>query len=589
MRAALDGLRMHRRGAILTALAGALAIAAALPVALLLQRDGASRLALAPSGDLLGFAWSDGARSVDALRTAGLDALTVVLAVAALATVAVAAITVLAIAGVRAAQRGGEIAVRRAVGASRARLLGDACREGAVVAGAALAAGLLLGLPLARLARAAWPGGLSDGTSAFALAAVGIVAGTVLLGALLVLGFAARRSTVPTAAPPLGLWCAAAQLGLALMVLASASLLGTPRAAERSTVADGATRFLLSTDTLTPADRSRRYAALLATFDDRSRYDSVTLVSPGALEGLGVVAGITTDCGDCVLGNLRLPWRMVQATHHVVSADTFRAAGLERVAGRLLTDHDDPTAPRVVVINAALAREHFQRGEAVGRRLHLGTLGDEWVTVVGVVRDAPSDAVGAGELPRYAVYLPALQHPPASAELVLRPRAGTMLPADTGARIAALVGAVRTVPGGTAAALDRAALEWFARGFRGLGAAMLLIAAAGAFALMRAHVTAQHAELGLRRATGAGRVRLLGRLLLQAALVGLGGTAFALWFGPALHGALQDALPGLADWSAEALVPLTLLLVGVSVLGVLLPAREALARTPAALLASADE
>ena len=115
-----------------------------------------------------------------------------------------------------------------------------------------------------------------------------------------------------------------------------------------------------------------------------------------------------------------VPWHQVLATHEMVSADTFRALGVKMVAGRSIGSEDRWDAPRVAVVNRALAARHFQRGEAIGRQLMVGLKRSEWYTVVGIVDDPAPAGFGAALQPEYTVYLSVLQHPVPQVDVLVR-------------------------------------------------------------------------------------------------------------------------------------------------------------------------
>src|SRR5262249_26363626 len=152
--------------------------------------------------------------------------------------------------------------------------------------------------------------------------------------------------------------------------------------------------FRQTADDSAPAARAIRYAALLDALEAGKRFDSVSLTATGGLVGLGVVAPVTTDCGQCSEGGIYLPWHVVAATHQFVSADTFHALGVHVLAGRGIDRSDQWGSAPVAVVSRSLALRHFQRGEAIGRRILLGDDPRTWHTVVGIVNDSPGQGLG---------------------------------------------------------------------------------------------------------------------------------------------------------------------------------------------------
>src|SRR6266487_289358 len=136
-------LRAYRGSALLLIAAAAAGLAAAVP-ALTIGR-GALQLEPLPAADV-GLGLSDLAASPAALQRYGLDTLSGIMLMLAVATAVVCIFTLLALSVSRSSARRSELAVRRAVGASRRHLALGAAAEGGVIALAAVALGVTAGL-----------------------------------------------------------------------------------------------------------------------------------------------------------------------------------------------------------------------------------------------------------------------------------------------------------------------------------------------------------------------------------------------------------------------------------------------------------
>ncbi len=75
-----------------------------------------------------------------------------------------------------------------------------------------------------------------------------------------------------------------------------------------------------------------------------------------------------------------------RADTHTASPDFFRTEGIPLVRGRLYTDADRDTVSPVVVVNQVAAKRFWPGQDPLGRRLSLDG-GDSWATVVGVIGD----------------------------------------------------------------------------------------------------------------------------------------------------------------------------------------------------------
>jgi putative ABC transport system permease protein len=82
----------------------------------------------------------------------------------------------------------------------------------------------------------------------------------------------------------------------------------------------------------------------------------------------------------------------------ITVGDYFRAMGIPLISGRYLTSADKEDAPLVVVVDRSLARHYWPGGNALGRRLRLGTQESKtpWATIVGIVADTK---LGAPDTP----------------------------------------------------------------------------------------------------------------------------------------------------------------------------------------------
>jgi hypothetical protein len=548
-------------------------------------------LAPVPGGDL-GLPWSTMVRSPAAIRQEAVDTLAALLLEVSAATLAVAAVTILALAMARESERAAAMAIQRAVGASRRALLGSALLEGALLVLGSLVTGVAAGLVIARVGAAHWPGLVQPGTLLVSAAAVLGLAMVLMTASVFPVIFPRRRLTDAEAHIRLPVAPMAFQLGVSLIALTTSALVSRHVAA---LLTPGAIRsndgvvFPIALPQTAPSDRAARYAGLLQRLEALG-FDSVSLTSPGALAGLGSASFVTTDCGRCSESGIWLRWHVKPATHQFVSADTFRLLDVHLVAGRGITAGDGPSAPRVAVVSRSLALREFEGGKPIGRRIRAGDDGSDWSVVVGVVDDPRPAGLGGALQPRYSVYLSLLQHPPRSAELLVRAPHREDVSRDVRPALQAALGPRAPIPTGqresSRLVAETAPLVWFGRAFAIEGWAMLGMAVIGAFALMNLWVRSLLGELGVRRAVGARRRDLLRFVLVRALGVGVAGVAAGLWFGWPLWGELPRVAPGLDPWSMSTVSRFGFMLVGAAFAGALLPAWRAARMTPVALIAS---
>jgi len=91
----------------------------------------------------------------------------------------------------------------------------------------------------------------------------------------------------------------------------------------------------------------------------------------------------------------------------------FEAMGTPVLEGREFSSADGPTAPRVVVVNQAFASRYMRGASAVGRRVGVAApVASSDMSVVGVVKDAVYETMRAGAPP--TIYVPFAQTEPAA-------------------------------------------------------------------------------------------------------------------------------------------------------------------------------
>lgn len=580
-----DEFAMSWPVALLVAGIAAVALAATVPVLSLRSAAAANGTALGldpiPAiGPVIG--WTADVAGPTVTRAAALGQLFEVLTAVAWAVLAVAVVAMFGRLVAQSYERGPEIGIRRAVGASRGHVLGAQLAE----AGLVLLIILLIALPAAyvALARSAagWPGPVAGARYA-PLGPVAIVAGALAIGALLPLAHRSARRLVGGDPMPVTLGVPAAQMAASLaLLIAGAAMLrhaGGITADGGPTAEHGFVWEAESTDA-DAAARADAYHSLLTRLAADSRYEVASLTSRGAHTGLGTVDFDVTDCGNCVRGMIVMRWLTLYATHHAITPDTFTATGIDVVSGRGIGLEDAWGAPRVAVVNRHVAARYFERGEAVGRDIYIGTA---WPRVphrvVGIVDDDRPRVLGGALQPRETVYLSALQHPPAAPELLVR-GAGAERPPAT--ESGAAVRLTRIIPEAELARREARPLAWFGRWFGLAGLAALVIALGATFDTVRLWVRSVTGELAMRRAVGATHRRIAlyvgGRAVLAVAGGALAGAAV---FATLLADYLVRSVPALPRWDLAVVAACSGVLLAAAVAGAAAATREFVREPPA--------
>lgn len=421
-------------------------------------------------------------------------------------------------------------------------------------------------------------------------------AALLLVALLIPLAYARQRQVSVPAPAPIPLWIPSCQLGLSLIALVAGGQLAGSGAAvlTRSETAGDGMLYRITSAEASAEDRARHLEQALGRVRQLPQVEVASLAGAGTLLGLGPVDRVTTDCGRCSDGGLMVPWRPVQVTEQLASADTFKAIGARVVEGREFSASDRFGGTPVAMVSENLARRDFQNGEPLGRQIRIRTAdsspGDAgvWYTVIGVVEDRHPAGLGAGLQPAATVYLSVLQHPPASVELLVLGRPGA---APHAAVVDALTTAfpgesttIEALPAAEVVRQEAARLRWFGTGVRATGWAMLLLAGAGLLVLMRSWVLSLRQTLGIHRVAGARRHHLAAMILGRAAGIGLLGAFLGVGFGPAIWDTLPEVIAGTPAWSPRTVAALAALLTAAAIAGMLGPGWRILRAPPHDLL-----
>jgi ABC-type antimicrobial peptide transport system permease subunit len=243
----------------------------------------------------------------------------------------------------------------------------------------------------------------------------------------------------------------------------------------------------------------------------------------------------------------------------------------------------------VAVLTADLGERLFPGGDAVGRRIRLGSAPDApWRTVVGIVPPLPVANMRNATAPPDAVFVPIAQAPARSMALLVS--AG----GDSSAALPAALDAMRQLDADlplsdptTIAALyhDRSwPIRLFGTIFASFGLAALLLSAAGLYGVMAFRVRSRTQEIGVRMALGAAPSGIVWMVLRQGAALLAGGMVLGLGIGGALGQQMKELRFTVSPWDAGVIGATTLVLAASGLAATLIPARRAAALDPMAAL-----
>jgi hypothetical protein len=273
---------------------------------------------------------------------------------------------------------------------------------------------------------------------------------------------------------------------------------------------------------------------------------------------------------------------------HAVSPGFFRARGIRLLDGRDFASSDGIAQKRVMVVNRTFADSHFERGEPLGRKVRIGGIDDPWYTVVGVAEDAADRGIGASVRPKPVAYVPVFQVPPLSADLAVLVGGDRQQVVPAVRRALAELeaeGAIYRESTLEAETMSQAApFRWFGLVLAAVGAMALVIAMHGAHAVMRFKVSRRRREIGVIRALGAKRRRIVLLVVLQSlGLIGVG-VALGVWGALLLAGWLDMLVPGLRAFDVGLYGGTIFLMSAAALLGGSMAVRQATSIQPAAAI-----
>lgn len=503
---------------------------------------------------------------------------------------------------VRASERQQEMGVRLALGASQWRLVRQVLTESVLLAGIGGAAGLALApwamRGLLALAATVLPRTVHTAIDARALGLIAAV--TLATGILFGLApalqsrkthnWAALKSTRTTEGSQskrLRRALIVAETAVSLILLAGAGLLLRSFAQ------------ILKVD---PGFRPENVLTLRVALPNAqySKPEQIRGFYDGLLDHVRQLPGVKSagavsllplggnTSGTIVVDSQSVPKQATtpEADQRIATPGYFEAMGISLVHGRLFENRDGADAPPVVIVDESLANLYWPNQDPVGKRIHIGPATAPWKSVIGVVRHVRNRTLEARS--RVEVYFPLDQMPNTSMGMAVLTSGKPMSLAPT---IQREVNAIdpdlpvfkvltMTEMMGESVARRRLALVLLAV-FAGLA---LVLASIGIYGVTSYVVMQSQQEIGLRMALGADRgnvLRLMMRRGLTTIALGLGtGVVTSLLLTRLVRGMLFDVKP--AD--PLALGGATVLLLGVALLAIFIPARRATRVNPVVAL-----
>ena len=254
----------------------------------------------------------------------------------------------------------------------------------------------------------------------------------------------------------------------------------------------------------------------------------------------------------------------------------FQAMDTRLVAGRDFTEQDDDKAARVAIVNETFARRFWPDENPIGKRFSQGGPESPKREVIGVVQDGKY--AGLNEDPKPFVSRPIWQSYSGSTTVIVR---GT---GDPQPLIALVRSEVRqldpNLPFASRTLTERMSLPLLpvrlaASVLGGFGVVALALAAIGIYGVMSYAVAKRTHEIGVRMALGAQKTDVMKLVIGQALTLTAIGLAIGLFAALALTRAMKALLFGVSATDPLTYIGVAVLLAGVALLACYLPARRA--------------
>jgi putative ABC transport system permease protein len=503
---------------------------------------------------------------------------------------------------VRAAGRGHEQAVRTALGATRGRLARQVITESlviSVVGGALgvlvaawctslLAARLIVGRPNAVVVSIDWR---ICGLALLLALATALLVG--ILPAWLTTHentsqalHRGGRGTTDRSRPRLRQFLVAAEMALALVLLAAGGLL--LRGLERFATRDlGWKAHGIISGFVSPTPRFRNDDHRLAFYQQlHERLARLPGVESCALawgiprggQGVGALEGFVVEGAP-----LPAPGQEPLLATNSVEPSYFETLGIALREGRVFDAGDGPSSLRVAIVNETMARRFWPGQSPIGKRIGSSVGTRRWLTIIGVVADIRYATQLSRPATPLQVYQPLRQRSYGSLSITVRASSpATLVPAlrravaeiDPSLPVHGLRTSEETMDRGLA---NLRVLGWIVLGFAVLG---MVLSALGIYGLFSGYVLQRTREIGVRMALGAQARQVLrtvlGKGLRLALMGGLAGLVGAM----AIARVLTSLATELQANDPMLVLALALTLVLVALLACWLPARRAAALDP---------
>jgi predicted permease len=516
----------------------------------------------------------------------------------------IACINVASLVLVRSETRRRELSVRRALGATRARLIRQFVIEGLVIVVAGSIAALVSShwamQILTRLIPTDMMGGmpylndlgLNSRVLMFALGVAGLAAALFALTPTFRLSSLEAREGMAEGSrgsagrvwTRIGSKLVILELTTAMVLLVGAGLLAKSFYRLLQVGAGFETRHLITMRVRAPLSAYEKDENALAlqrkVVAEVKRLPGVTAVALTDLLPLSFNGN--TDW-------IRFPGRAYSGEHNEVnqrgvSSDYFATLQANLLRGRTFTDAEDLGKPQVVVINQTLAKKYFSGEDPIGQRFGDTDLNPKSLKeIIGIVDDIREGPLDSEIWPAY--YYSLNQHPNIGYSVVVRTTQGeSLIPTvsdvirgiDSRINISSRTTMTQRVNDAPTVYLRRSS-TWLVGGF---AVVALLLGVVGLYGVIAYSVNQRTREIGVRIALGAQRSTVYRLILKEAGALALAGIVIGIGCAIIAASLMRKLLFGTPPWDITTLVCVAGVLGASALLASFLPARRAASVDP---------
>jgi putative ABC transport system permease protein len=313
-----------------------------------------------------------------------------------------------------------------------------------------------------------------------------------------------------------------------------------------------------------------------------------------ATTGVETVAGVSgaptgamlVDVGYSIQGRMKFApgVKLPDANIVPITSDYFQTMRIPLLRGRSIEKTDTVSNEYVAVISETMAVASFAGEDPIGKEIFCGYDSTQrWMRIVGVVGDVRQDSPAS--LPTPTFYVPIAQHPRAAPDVQLVIR--TAMPPATLLHtvVSRLENFDPTLAIGATTMRESVGESERSDNFRTMlfgafAGLSILLAAIGMYGVTAYTVTQRRFEFALRFALGASRPRVLNMVLLQGLRVAVTGVVIGAALSAAVMRLMSGVLGKLGDFDVWSYVLATLGVTLIALVATFVPARRASAIEP---------